>query len=517
MAALLLGPTKDHIQVWLDKFFYKDRYNLRLTVTDFGRNLGSEVDLGTVLDRIVDRLSGSLFVDRMAVLLEDPEDPEQFVLARVHGLDTPVGTAYPFLKKDIDQPYIFFEDDDHGLNYFMPCRAKDRVIAYLGMGRTQNGDYLTSEDIDLLEGVSDYVGIAVENAKLYESLEDKATQYEILKDFNENIIESISVGVMVEIGERIVGWNRALENLTGKTPAEMIGKATFDVIPEQSLERLRDERNLYKHRWGDLVVNFSVTPLLDKENRTTGRLIIVDDITERVRLEDQLVENDKLTSVGLLAAGVAHEVNTPLAVISSYSQLLRKQIGSDDARIKLMDKIINQTFRASEIVNNLLSFSRTNATEFVELDVHQVIAETVSLLDHQLKSAGIRLEREFSAQAPLAFGNAGKLQQVFLNLILNSKDAMPGGGTLRLRTDTSEAKLQVWIEDTGVGIKEADIKKIYDPFFTTKEIGKGTGLGLSVTYGIVQEHGGDISVESRPGQGTSFRLELPLARKPANV
>ena len=117
----------------------------------------------------------------------------------------------------------------------------------------------------------------------------------------------------------------------------------------------------------------------------------------------------------------------------------------------------------------------------------------------------------------MAFGNAGKLQQVFLNLILNSKDAMPDGGTLRIRTDTSEAKLQVWIEDTGIGINEADIKKIYDPFFTTKEIGKGTGLGLSVTYGIVQEHGGDISVESRPGHGTSFRLELPLARKPANV
>ena len=517
LAAFLFAPTKDHVQAWLDKVFYKDRYNLRLTVADFGRRLGSEVDLGRVLDRIVERLSGSLYVDNMAVILEEPDDPSRFILARSRGLDTPLGTAYPFLKKDVDQPYIFIEGDEYGLNYFIPCRAKDRVIAYLGMGRTHDGGYLTSEDIDLLEGVSDYIGVAVENASLYRSLEDKATQYETLKDFNENIIESISVGVMVEIGGKVMGWNRALEGLTGKSRADMIGRPTETVIPEQSLERLRDEGKLYKHRWDDLVVNFSATPLLDKESRATGRLIIVDDITERVRLEDQLVQNDKLTSMGLLAAGVAHEVNTPLAVISSYSQLLRKQLEAGDDREKLMDRIIKQTFRASEIVNNLLSFSRTNATDLVELDVHQVIAETVSLLEHQLKNAGIVVEREFAADTPLAFGNAGKLQQVFLNLFLNSKDAMAGGGTLRIRTDTSGAKLSVWIEDTGVGITQEHINKIYDPFFTTKEVGKGTGLGLSVSYGIIQEHGGSISVESEPGQGTKFRLELPLARKPANV
>jgi PAS domain S-box-containing protein len=385
------------------------------------------------------------------------------------------------------------------------------------MGPTEDGNFLTSEDLELLEGISDYVGIAVENATLYQSLEDKATQYEALKDFNENIIESISVGVMVEVGGKIWGWNRALERLTGRSRDEMAGKATSEVIPEQSLERLRDERNLYKHRWGDLVVNFSATPLVDKAGRTTGRLIIVDDITERVRLEDQIVQNDKLSSMGLLAAGVAHEVNTPLAVISTYSQLLRKQLTADDERQTLLDKVIKQTFRASEIVNNLLSFSRTSPTEFEELDVHQIIGETLSLLGHQFRSAGIHVEKNFRAGTPMAFGNAGKLQQVFLNLLLNARDAMSGGGTLRVRTDSTEARLRIWVEDTGIGISGENIKRIYDPFFTTKEVGKGTGLGLSVSYGIVQEHGGSIAVESVPDQGTRFRLELPLARKPAHV
>ena len=520
VAALLFAPTKDRIQIWLDKFFYKDRYNLRLTVADFGRRLGSEVDLDKVLERIVERLSGSLLVERMAVLLEDPQDRSRFILARSRNLDIPAGTVFPFLKKVIDQPYVIVDSDmadETGLNYFIPCRAKDRVIAYLGMGQTEDGGFLTSEDMELIEGISDYVGIAVENATLYQSLEDKATEYESLKDFNESIIESISVGVMVEVGGRLLGWNRALERLTGRGREEMIGKATSEVFPEQALERLHEERNLYKHHWGDLVVNFSATPLLDKEGQTSGRLIIVDDITERVRLEDQIVQNDKLTSMGLLAAGVAHEVNTPLAVISSHSQLLRKQLPTDDDRHAVMEKIIKQTFRASEIVNNLLSFSRTNPAEFVELDVYRIITETLSLLEHQLKSAGIHVEKDFAAPAPLAFGNAGKLQQVFLNLFLNARDAMPDGGTLRIRTESSDSRLRIWIEDTGVGISGGNIKKIYDPFFTTKEVGKGTGMGLAVSYGIVQEHGGSIGVESVPGQGTTFRLELPLSRKPVNV
>jgi PAS domain S-box-containing protein len=520
VAALLFAPTKDYVQVWLDRFFYKERYNLRITVGEFGRNLGSETDLSRVLDRIVERLSVSLAVESMAVLVEDAEDPASFALARAQGLDIPTGTVFPFLRKDLTRPYIFSarsSDNPTGLHYFIPCRAKGRIIAYLGLGRTRHDEYLTSEDLDLLEGVSDYVGIAVENATLYQSLEVKATQYQALKDFNENIIESISVGVMVEVDGRIIAWNRALEELTGRARADMTGQDTSAAIPSQSLDRLRSERHLYKHRWGDLVVNFSATPLMDKRGRASGRLIIVDDITERVRLEDQLVQNDKLTSMGLLAAGVAHEVNTPLAVISSYSQMLRKHFGPGDERAGLMDRIIRQTFRASEIVNSLLSFSRTNPTEFVELDVHQVITETLSLLEHQFRNSLVRVEKHLAADTPLAFGNPGKMQQVFLNLFLNARDAMPDGGSLRVHTSTTGAVLRVRIEDTGTGISQENVRRIYDPFFTTKAQGKGTGLGLSVSYGIIQEHGGNIFVESEPGHGTTFRLELPLARKPVSV
>jgi two-component system NtrC family sensor kinase len=518
VAALLFAPIKDQFQVWLDRFFYRDRYDLRQTLIDFGRTLGSEVDLDSMLDRIIDRLGRALFVDRAAIFLEDPSDPSRFTPARTSGLTIPEGSDFSFLTSSTGRPYVFFEADLHDLNYFIPCRVKDRVIAYIGLGRTRNGDYLTSEDLELLETVSDYVGIALENARLYRSLEQKATEYESLKDFSENIIESINVGVVVEdVDGRIVGWNRALESLTGRRPLQTLGRRTAEIIPANFLQRLAESRHLYKQPWNNLIVNFSATSLVDKAGATRGTLIIIDNITDRIRLEDQLIQNEKLTSIGLLAAGVAHEVNTPLAVISSYSQMLRKEISPEDSRYKLLEKITKQTFRASEIVNNLLNFSRTNATEFAEMDIHQVITDTLSLLEHQFKGARIRMERELRAEYPIAIGNAGKLQQVFLNLFVNARDAMPEGGELRVLTDNVDSKIEIIVQDTGIGISRENIKKIYDPFFTTKAAGKGTGLGLSVSYGIVREHGGNISVDSKPGAGTSFKLELPLVRKPVNV
>jgi PAS domain S-box-containing protein len=518
VAALLFAPIKDQFQVWLDKVFYRERYSIRQTLIDFGRTLGSEVRLEKMLDSIVDRLSRALSVDHAAVFLESPSRPERFTPALAVGCEIPQEADLSFLKISTDRPYFFFENEVHGLNYFIPCRVKDRVIAYIGLGRTKSGDYVTSEDLDLLQATSDYVGIALENARLYKSIEDRAAEYQDLKDFNENIIESINVGVLVEdVDGRIVGWNKALEDLTGRSRAETLGRRAADVIPSDFLLRLAEHRYLYKQKWNDVTINLSATSLLDKSGATRGTLIIIDNITDRIRLEDQLVQNDKLTSIGLLAAGVAHEVNTPLAVISSHAQMLRKQISSEDPRSKLLEKITKQTFRASEIVNNLLSFSRIHATEFNEIDVHQIINDTLALLEHQLKKARIHVDRQLLAEHSITMGNSGKLQQVFLNLFLNARDAMVDGGELHVRTVSAGSKIEIVVEDTGSGISPENIKKIYDPFFTTKTAGKGTGLGLSVSYGIVREHGGAISVESKLGRGTSFKLEFPMARKVVHV
>jgi signal transduction histidine kinase len=221
------------------------------------------------------------------------------------------------------------------------------------------------------------------------------------------------------------------------------------------------------------------------------------------------MQADKLSSIGLLAAGVAHEVNTPLAVISTYAQMLTKQVSGDEQKSRLLEKIAKQTFRASEIVNSLLNFSRTSPTEFIELDLNRVVRETANLVDHQFQKTGVTTRLVLAESLPSIRGNSGKLQQVFLNLFINARDAMAGGGSLDVRTWAEGSFVHVEVSDTGQGIPTELLSRIYDPFFTTKGPKKGTGLGLSITYGIVQEHNGIIEVDSTPGHGTRFRLEFP--------
>jgi PAS domain S-box-containing protein len=395
------------------------------------------------------------------------------------------------------------------------------------------GDFLSSEDVELLETLAGYIGIAIQNGRLYASLEQKVSEYERLKDFNENIVESINVGVLaVDLEDRIESWNSQMEVMYALPRWQALGRSLSEVFPAAFAEefyRVRQNpgiHNLYKFRMGTpsgetRTVNVAIAPLVTRKFNVIGRLVIMDDITSRMELEAQLSQADKLSSIGLLAAGVAHEVNTPLAVISSYTQMLAKQLQTDAPKAALLDKITKQTFRASEIENNLLNFSRTTGTEFTEISLNKVIGDTLALLEHQFKVTRIEVKPELHENLPPILGNAGRLQQVFLNLFLNAKDAMNGGGLLNVATLNGDF-VSVRVSDTGSGIAQENIQKIYDPFFTTKTApaegqNRGTGLGLSVTYGIIQEHAGNIRVESRPGEGTTFTLDFPLIRKAVHV
>ena len=235
-----------------------------------------------------------------------------------------------------------------------------------------------------------------------------------------------------------------------------------------------------------------------------------------MQLEEQLQISEKMASIGLLAAGVAHEVNTPLTGISSFTQMLLQGADENDPRTKVLEKIERQTFRAAKIVNGLLNLARPAQFDSGPVDVNAVINDVLSLLEHQLRTGSIRVRKELSTEPLIVQGIEYKLQQVFLNLFLNARDAMPKGGWLTILSRPDAAGAIVEIGDTGSGIPAEQLSRIYDPFFTTKEIGKGTGLGLSITYGILQEHEGTITCDSSIGHGTKFTLSLPLAASRAS-
>ncbi len=246
-----------------------------------------------------------------------------------------------------------------------------------------------------------------------------------------------------------------------------------------------------------------------------GRLVIFDDITERSELERRLVQADKLTSIGLLAAGVAHEVNTPLAVISTYAQMLAKQVADDEQKSRMLDKIAKQTFRASEIVNSLLNFSRTSSTEVAQVNLNRVIQETLSLLEHPLQD-GRHSRGDAAWTRPCADRWQFRQAAAGVHEPDHQRSRRHGAGRRCWKSSTEQRRshvVRVDVADTGHGIAPEHLPRIYDPFFTTKAARKGTGLGLSVTYGIVQEHGGTIEVFPNPGGGSRFRIELPASQE----
>ena len=558
IALLLVPPVKQAIQNALDRAFYRDRYDYRRALVGFARDLNSDLDLNRLSERLVSRVTETLLVDRMALMLAD-ETASHFGSVRASGFsdrDPPALPKESSIGARLDAGHIVALDDpiaaswfeaedvefwrDAGLYYFIPCVSNEGTIALLALGRKNSGEPLNSEDTALLAAVAGQIATALENARLYRQLHVKALELDRLRAFNENILESLDDGLLVtDLDDRIVRWNKALEQLYGVSRVDAVGRRLRDVFEAPVVEAIgaarRDTPNgttlsripltvRGEAAGPTVIVNAAVVPLRASDDQTTttvGTIVILEDVTRRVELEEQLQISEKMASIGLLAAGVAHEVNTPLTGISSFTQMLLEGADHEDPRTRLLEKIERQTFRAAKIVNGLLNLSRPpSATggDLTPVDLNTIINDVLSLLEHQFELQRVRVRRELSAVSVVVVGQEHKLQQVFLNLFLNAKDAMPKGGWLSIVTSVGNGRATVELADTGSGIPSEYLARIYDPFFTTKSIGRGTGLGLSITYGIVREHQGLIDCESAVGQGTRFVLDFPLASsEPSSV
>src|SRR6201987_4384885 len=435
IAAFLFQPFREWIQARLDRFFYRDRLDYRRTLIEFGRTLTNEVRFDPMLGSVMDRLSQTLLVDRIAIFMEDPLQPGQMRLARSMGvrLSEPMDLAFLApARPEFSRGALFFESpraardvsdsvrqtlEQLDLNYFVPCRIRERTVAVLGLGKTVDGDFLSSDDVELVQTIAGYVAVALGNAQLYTSLEQKALEIARLKDFSENIVESLNVGVLaIDLGGMVESWNTRMEQLFNVKRQDAVGRQLRSLLPAELAEEIaarRDEEQItgiYKqrlhHQGKVFTLNVSITPLVSKSGERMGRVRVLDDVTQRERMEEQMTQTEKLTSLGLLAAGVAHEVNTPLAVISNYIQMLAKQMPEDDPRHNITEKIVKQTFRASEIVNNLLNFSRTGPSQLANVDVNRVVEDTLALVSHPLKTSQIQVVKHLTEGIPAVRGSA---------------------------------------------------------------------------------------------------------------
>ena len=556
VAVLLAPPVKTFVQNALDRAFYRDRYDYRRALGAFARDLNSDLDLNRLSDRLIGRIVETLLIDRMALMLDDETTP-YFGAFRASGFRDAHPPSLPKRSRMgarlCDGQVVALDDPmavgrlpaeeiefwrDAGLYYFIPCAAKDSTIAVLALGRKDSGEPLSSEDMALLAAVAGQIATALENARLYRQLHVKAGELDRMRAFNENILESLADGLLVlDLNDNIVRWNRALERLYGVRSVDAVGQRLEHLFEAPFVEALRAARRdtpggttlsrvpVQGRDERALIVNAALAPLRAAAGDTTvtvGTIVILEDITARVRLEEQLQISEKMASIGLLAAGVAHEVNTPLTGISSFTQMLLEGSDPEDPRTRLLEKIEQQTFRAARIVNGLLTLARPASASSGDrglVDLNAVVGDVVSLLEHQFALHRVKVRRELAEGSVVVSGMEHKLQQVFLNLFLNAKDAMPRGGWLTIATRLDGDRAIVEVGDTGSGIPSEYIARIYDPFFTTKAIGQGTGLGLSITYGIVREHDGAIDCDSTVGQGTRFTVSLPavLQHRPIAV
>jgi PAS domain S-box-containing protein len=349
-----------------------------------------------------------------------------------------------------------------------------------------------------------------------------------------HLFESASDALFtVDEGGRFTSVNRALVRSLGRTRGALLGSPALDAVEPEDREAmgrlfaatLRGTRQRgelrFRDRWGAVRTGSITTTPIGEGGAVRGALGIVRDVTEERRLAEQLLQREKLAAVGQLVSGVAHELNNPLAAITALSELLLSTPPSappaDAEQRDMLATIHAEARRASKIISSLLLFARQRRPERRPTDLNRVLLDVLALRQHALSAAQVEVATDLDADLPATWADASQLQQVFLNLLANAEQALrahAGRKELRVRTRRDGDRLVASVSDTGPGVPAAVLDRIFEPFYTTKPMGEGTGLELSISDGIVREHGGQIRVDSRPGAGATFSVELPLAATP---
>ena len=403
---------------------------------------------------------------------------------------------------------------------FAPLLTKEQALGVLVCSDESRERKFTDEEILRAETLAHQASIALENARLFQRVSRSQKEWETTFDAMQDCVS------VHDTTGKVIRANVALARRLKTIPQKVIGRYCSEIYNPAG-SSLSPCRHTHPLKAETLIVEevslpvmggvfqISVSPWYDKDKRMVGSIHVAKDISNEKLLQQQLIQSEKLSAIGELISGIAHELNNPLTGVMGYSQLLQLRKDLDDRAKDNLFKINNLALRCQKIVQNLLSFARKQKPERTLSDINEILEKTVELRSYELQVNNIEITRDLDRDLPKTIADAHQLQQVFLNVLTNAEQAMleahgKGCLTIRTRADLQKERIVVEIIDDGPGIPETYLTKIFDPFFTTKDVGKGTGLGLSLSYGMIKEHGGNIYARSRLGEGSTFVIELPI-------
>ncbi|GAB4164683.1 MAG: hypothetical protein Tsb0017_02860 [Geothermobacteraceae bacterium] len=505
---------------------------------EIGRSLAFEASSAELLRRILELAQGVFGFDNAIIRLLDEESDELVTVAsygypaEAEQLRIRVGEGImgrvaanggPVLVADVrGEPGYLGGIEGARSELAVPLTAHGRLIGVFNV-ESRQPDAFDQEDVRRLGAFAGLAAIALENERLLVSLDKTSADKRRLDQLNRQILRHVNLGIYTLDPDLVVtSWNPAMERLSGRPAYEVIGRELFELFPHlhgRDFEALLRQvagggspgvlelphRNLR----GQLRFQKRQVLPLREEGRTVGVLVVVEDLTEFRRLLDQRLQTEKLADIGRLAAGIAHEINNPLAVIGYAAQLLERELPGEEGR-DLVERIGSEVERLRALTGGLLDFSRPEEPQLKPVEPVDLIEDVLRLLHYEVRKRAIELKQRFHP-VPAVMADGNKLRQVLINLLQNAMQALGQGGCIELVLRAEEDWILIEVADNGPGIPEPLQERIFEPFFTTKKEGEGTGLGLYLCRKILQGHGGSLELESAPGMGARFRLALPRA------